>query len=84
LIPDFLIGAHACEQADCLAARDRGYLRRYFPQLRILTPPARNLPDPFPARSWQLTDEAGGMASNRSRRVLTPATRKMRIKCESC
>ena len=38
LIPDFLVGAHALHQAGCLAARDRGYLRRYFPKLRILTP----------------------------------------------
>jgi predicted nucleic acid-binding protein len=29
LIPDFLIGAHAAEQADAIAAIDRGYLRRY-------------------------------------------------------
>ncbi len=39
LIPDFLVGAHALNQAACLAARDRGYLRRYFPRLRLLTPP---------------------------------------------
>jgi len=39
LIPDFLVGAHALNQAGSLAARDRGYLRRYFPRLRILTPP---------------------------------------------
>jgi predicted nucleic acid-binding protein len=38
LVPDFLIGAHARLQADRLAAIDRGYLRRYFPRLRILSP----------------------------------------------
>jgi predicted nucleic acid-binding protein len=38
LIPDLLIGAHAQHQAGCLATRDRGYLRRYFPQLRVITP----------------------------------------------
>jgi len=41
LVPDFLIGAHAVEQADRLAAVDRGYLRRYFPKLRILRPRSR-------------------------------------------
>ena len=38
LIPDFLIGAHAQTQGDYLAAIDRGFLRRYFPRLRVLKP----------------------------------------------
>jgi predicted nucleic acid-binding protein len=38
LIPDFLIGAHAQIQANRIAAIDRGYLRRYFPRLRVLKP----------------------------------------------
>jgi predicted nucleic acid-binding protein len=36
LVPDFLIAAHALHQTDQLAAVDRGYLRAYFPRLRIL------------------------------------------------
>ena len=38
MIPDFLIGAHAHAQADCLAAIDRGYLRKYFSKLLLLQP----------------------------------------------
>jgi predicted nucleic acid-binding protein len=38
LVPDFLIGAHASEQAHRIAAVDRGYLRRYFPNLTVLRP----------------------------------------------
>lgn len=38
LVPDFLIAAHAASQAERIAARDRGYMRRYFPRLRVLAP----------------------------------------------
>lgn len=38
LIPDFLVGAHAQIQANRIAAIDRGYLRSYFPRLKILKP----------------------------------------------
>jgi|SRR5947209_7576881 len=40
LVPDFLIGAHAQSQAGSIAAIDRGFLRRYFPRLKVLKPPA--------------------------------------------
>ncbi|HEY0793845.1 MAG TPA: type II toxin-antitoxin system VapC family toxin [Chthoniobacterales bacterium] len=38
ILPDFLVAAHAARQADALATEDRGYLRRYFPAIRLLTP----------------------------------------------
>ena len=39
LLPDFMIAAHAITQADRIAAIDRGYLRVYFPRLKVLRPP---------------------------------------------
>lgn len=38
LIPDFLIGAHAMNQANGLLTSDRGYLRSYFENLKVLEP----------------------------------------------
>jgi predicted nucleic acid-binding protein len=38
ILPDFLVAAHAATQADSLATEDRGYLRTYFPSIRLLAP----------------------------------------------
>jgi hypothetical protein len=46
LIPDFLIAGHA----DRLAAIDRGYLRRYFPNLALL-------PDPLTQASHKINNQ---------------------------
>jgi hypothetical protein len=41
LVADFLIGAHAEQQADRLLTRDRGFYRSYFSSLDVLDPSAR-------------------------------------------
>lgn len=40
IVPDFLIGAHALECADALVTRDRGFMRRWFSNLKIVDPSA--------------------------------------------
>jgi predicted nucleic acid-binding protein len=37
---DFLIGAHAMLQADCLITRDNVFFRDYFKGLKIINPAA--------------------------------------------
>jgi len=43
LIPDFLIASHAHLQADRLMAIDRGFFRKYFPELKLIPAPEQEL-----------------------------------------
>jgi hypothetical protein len=38
VVADFLIGAHALEQADALLTRDHGFYRKHFKGLRVISP----------------------------------------------
>ena len=40
LVPDFLVAAHSATHATALATTDRGYFRKYFPKLILITSPA--------------------------------------------
>ncbi|MEZ5355300.1 MAG: type II toxin-antitoxin system VapC family toxin [Bryobacteraceae bacterium] len=38
ILPDFFVAAHAQRQATRLLSRDRGFYRKFFPQLSLLDP----------------------------------------------
>ena len=38
ILADFLIGAHAADQADALLTRDAGFYRQYFTGVRVVAP----------------------------------------------
>lgn len=42
ITPDFMVGAHAFEFADALISRDRGFLRKWFTDLKIIDPSCRS------------------------------------------